>query len=132
MDGDRESIWSVDRRVKNLYYILFSVSFFVGVSLLAYLGYTDKSEKTVLDKVVGIWKDAGLIVLASAAMSMTITEGGGYIVSLLSARLEELDTRRRKRRKEVEENILSRLPEENRERIRKELEEEERSAHDRK
>ena len=122
---ERESIWSVDRRVKNYYYFLFTLFFWVGLSLLAYLGYVDK-DKNVADRLVSIWKDAGLIVLASAAIAMTATEVGGYIVSLLSSQLEKRDAQRRKLReelrKEAEENILNRLPEQERERIRKELE----------
>ena len=96
--NDRESIWSVERRTKNLYFALFIVQSIVGIGLVAWRAILQ--NKGPLETAVTIWQDSATIIAASAGTAIIIAEAWRYIVVLARALEERLERARKKRREE--------------------------------
>ena len=96
----RESIWSVSRGVKHVYFALFIVLFSAGTLWTVAQG---------VEAVAALWRDlASLAVTAAAALSMVITETGRYLM-VLAAAFEEW--REKRRQEEVARAVAERLRE---------------------
>ena len=93
---DRESIWSVDRRTKTLYFALFIVQSIIGISLLVW--HTVLQGKGPLETTVAVWQGSALIIAASAGTSVVIAELGMYLMVLARSLEEWLEKRREKQR----------------------------------
>ena len=95
-DGDRESIWSVDRRTKTLYFSLFIVQSIIGIGVLVW--HTVLQGKGPLETTVIIWQGSALIIATSAGTSVVIAELGRYLMVLARSLEEWLEKRREKQR----------------------------------
>ena len=98
-DDDRESIWSVDRRTKTLYFALFIFQSIIGIGVLAW--HTVLQGKGPLETTVSIWQGSALIIATSAGTSVVIAELGRYLMVLARSLEEWLERRREKRDAEV-------------------------------
>lgn len=91
---DRESIWSVDRRTKTLYFALFIVQSIIGIGALAW--HTILQGKGPLETAVAVWQGSALIIAASAGTSVIIAESWGSLMVLARSLEEWLERRREK------------------------------------
>ena len=89
---NRESIWSVDRSTKNLYFALFIVQSIVGIGLLTWA--TLLRQKSPLETAVIIWQGAAPIIGASAGNAIVTTESGRSLMVLARSLEEWLEKRR--------------------------------------
>ena len=87
MTGEpRESIWSVSRGVKHVYFALFIGQFSAGTLWRVAQG---------VESLVVLWYDLAALALTVAALSMVITETGRYVMVLAAAFEEWREKRRR-------------------------------------
>ncbi len=93
---DRESIWSVAWRARNLYFVLFIVQFTVGVALIAYWEVFHNLSDGSIETAIAIWKGAGPIAIASASGAMVVLESGRLLM-VLAHSLEEYLAKRKAR-----------------------------------
>ena len=95
---DRESIWSVRRQTRELYFVAFILLFLLGAALVALRAHGDGGS--LLDITLAVWSDAAPLVITAAAAALAFTEIG-RIVMVLARRLEEgLERVREQRRAE--------------------------------
>ncbi len=94
---DRESIWSVAWRARNLYFSLFIIQYLAGVVLLIYQEALRNRSDSVTETLIAIWQGSAPIAITSAANSLFITELGRMLMVLADS-LEKYLERRRERR----------------------------------
>ena len=82
----RESIWSVGKGVKHVYFALFIVLFSAGTIWTVAQG---------VESVAALWHDLSSLAVTAAAVSMVITETGRYLMVLAAAFEEWREKRRR-------------------------------------
>ena len=99
-DKDRESIWSVAREVKTLYFLAFVILVVLGVGLLTWREVTQSDGAGPLEILLAIWEDSAKIVTGSVGISVVVAEIVRYVM-VLSRHLEErLEKVREQRREE--------------------------------
>ena len=98
-DKDRESIWSVAREVKTLYFLAFVILAVLGVGLLTWREVTQSEGAGPLEILLAIWEDSAKIVTGSVGISVVVAEIVRYVM-VLSRHLEERLERVRERRRE--------------------------------
>ncbi len=84
-DEQRESIWSVSKGVKHVYFALFIVQFSAGTIWTVAQG---------AESVSALWHDLSSLAITAAALSMVATETGRYLM-VLAAAFEEWREKRR-------------------------------------
>ncbi len=82
----RESIWSVGKSVKHIYFALFIVQFTAGTIWAVLQG---------VESVAALWHDLSALAITAAAVSMVLTETGRYLMVLAAAFEEWREKRRR-------------------------------------
>ena len=82
----RESIWSVGKGVKHVYFALFIVQFSAGTIWTVVQGVESPSA---------LWHDLSALAVTAAALSMVMTETGRYLMVLAAAFEEWREQRRR-------------------------------------
>ena len=92
----RESIWSVSRETKGLYFIVFITLALIGGGLVTYAEVHVNKADRILDTALAAWAGVGRLVIASVAGSLIVTEvwRNGMV---LAERLEEWFDKRRER-----------------------------------
>ncbi len=81
----RESIWSVSKGVKHVYFALFIVQFSAGTIWTVVQG---------VESLAALWRDLAALAITVAAVSMVLTETGRYLM-VLAAAFEEWREKRR-------------------------------------
>ena len=81
----RESIWSVSKGVKHIYFALFIVQFGAGTIWTVQQG---------VESPAALWHDLSALAVTAAALSMVVTETGRYVM-VLAAAFEEWREKRR-------------------------------------
>ena len=81
----RESIWSVSKGVKHVYFALFIGQFSAGTIWTVGQG---------VESVAALWHDLSALAITVAAVSMVLTETGRYVMVLAEA-FEEWREKRR-------------------------------------
>jgi hypothetical protein len=94
---DRESIWSVAWRAKNLYFVLFIIQYLAGVVLLAYREVFLSHDDSPVETLIAISQGSAPIAVASAANSLFIAESWRLLM-VLAHSLEEYLAKRREER----------------------------------
>ena len=82
----RESIWSVGKGVKHVYFALFIVQFSAGTIWTVQQGVAS---------LAALWHDLSALAVTAAALSMVVTETGRYVM-VLAAAFEEWQEKRRR------------------------------------
>ena len=92
----RESIWSVSRETKGLYFMVFIALVLIGAGLVTYEEVHVHRADGVLDTALGAWWGVGRLILPSVAGSLIATEvwRNGMV---LAERLEEWFEKRKQR-----------------------------------
>ena len=94
----RESIWSVRRQTRELYFVVFTVLFLSGTGLVSLRAFHDNGS--LLDTTLAVWSDAAPLTIVAAAVALAFTEIG-RIFMVIARRLEEgLERLREQRRAE--------------------------------
>ena len=85
---DRESIWSVSKETKGLYFMVFIALVLVGAGLVTYEEVHVVKADGILDTALAAWWGVGRLILPSVAGSLIVTEAwrNGMV---LAERLEE-------------------------------------------
>ena len=83
---DRESIWSVRRQTRELYFVVFIGLFLAGTGLASLRAFHDGG--TLLDTTLAVWSDAAPLTIVAAAAALALTEIGRSLMVLVR-RLEE-------------------------------------------
>ena len=93
---DRESIWSVSRETKGLYFIIFVALVLISAGLVTYEEVSLNKADGILDTALAAWGGVGRLVIPSVAGSLIVTEvwRNGMV---LAERLEEWFARRREK-----------------------------------
>ena len=97
---ERESIWSVERRTKNVYFALFIVQFAVGMIAVVLNETVWNNADGIFDTGLAIWESSASVAITSAAVAITITEAWRFIMVLARTLEERLERTREKRRAE--------------------------------
>ena len=95
----RESIWSVSKGVKHVYFALFIGQFSVGTLWTVAQG---------VESVAALWHDLSALAITVAAVSMVLTETGRYVM-VLAAAFEEW--REKRRQEQIARAVAERLHE---------------------
>ena len=92
----RDSIWSVSRETKGLYFIVFITLALIGGGLVTYTEVHVNKADGIVDTALAAWAGVGRLVIASVAGSLIVTEvwRNGMV---LAERLEEWFDKRRER-----------------------------------
>ena len=92
----RDSIWSVSRETKGLYFIVLITLALIGGGLVTYAEVHVNKADGILDTALAAWAGVGRLVIASVAGSLIVTEvwRNGMV---LAERLEEWFDKRRER-----------------------------------
>ena len=95
-DGERESIWSVDRETKSLYFMVFIALVLIGAGLVTYEEVHVVKADGILDTVLAAWWGVGRLIPPSVAGALIVTEvwRNGMV---LAERLEEWFEKRKQR-----------------------------------
>ena len=99
----RESIWSVSKGVKHVYFALFIVQFGAGTIWTVQQG---------VEGLAALWHDLSSLAVTAAALSMVVTETGRYVM-VLAAAFEEW--REKRRREQIARAVAEALAKERRE-----------------
>ena len=100
MTGEpRESIWSVSKGVKHVYFALFIGQFSVSTMWTVAQG---------VESVAALWHDLSALAITVAAVSMVLTETGRYVM-VLAAAFEEW--REKRRQEQIARAVAERLHE---------------------
>ena len=99
-DRDRESIWSVAREVKTLYFLAFVILVVLGVGLLTWREVTQSDGAGPLEILLAIWEDSAKIVTGSVGISVVVAEIVRYVMVLARHLEERLEKVREQRREE--------------------------------
>ena len=95
----RESIWSVSKGIKHVYFALFIGQFSVGTLWTVAQG---------VESVAALWHDLSALAITVAAVSMVLTETGRYVM-VLAAAFEEW--REKRRQEQIARAVAERLHE---------------------
>ena len=98
-DEQRESIWSVSKGVKHVYFALFILQFSAGTIWTVAQG---------AESVSALWHDLSSFAITAAALSMVATETGRYLM-VLAAAFEEW--REKRRQEQIARAVAERLRE---------------------
>ena len=98
-DEQRESIWSVSKGVKHVYFALFILQFSAGTIWTMLQG---------AESVSALWHDLSSLAITAAALSMVATETGRYLM-VLAAAFEEW--REKRRQEQIARAVAERLRE---------------------
>ena len=98
--AQRESIWSVSRRWKALYFPLFTTLTIIGAGYVVWHGITHRPQGDVHDAIVAIILRLAPTLIVSAGASVVVTELGRYSAMLSDILREKTDKWIAKRRKE--------------------------------
>ena len=98
-DEQRESIWSVSKGVKHVYFALFILQFSAGTIWTVAQG---------AESVSALWHDLSSLAITAAALSMVATETGRYLM-VLAAAFEEW--REKRRQEQIARAVAARLRE---------------------
>ena len=81
--SNRESIWSVAREAKRLYFTFFVIQIAAGLCAIIWNELWQNDADGVVDTGLAIWSSLAPIVIASAAVSIMITElwRGAMVIS---------------------------------------------------
>ena len=92
----RDSIWSVNRETKGLYFIVFITLALIGGGLVTYTEVHVNKADGIVDTALAAWAGVGRLVIASVAGSLIVTEvwRNGMV---LAERLEEWFDKRREK-----------------------------------
>ena len=92
----RDSIWSVSREAKGLYFIVFITLALIGGGLVTYTEVHVNKADGIVDTALAAWAGVGRLVIASVAGSLIVTEvwRNGMV---LAERLEEWFDKRREK-----------------------------------
>ena len=92
----RESIWSVDRETKSLYFMVFIALVLIGAGLVTYEEVHVVKADGILDTVLAAWWGVGRLIPPSVAGALIVTEvwRNGMV---LAERLEEWFEKRKQR-----------------------------------
>ena len=92
----RDSIWSVSKETKGLYFIVFITLALIGGGLVTYTEVHAAKADGIVDTALAAWAGVGRLVIASVAGSLIVTEvwRNGMV---LAERLEEWFDKRRER-----------------------------------
>ena len=104
--GDRESVWSVASGTKTWYFFLFIVQCIIGIGFIAYKEISSLGADTWLNSLLNAWVSLAPIVIASAAIAISLTEIGRYIMVLSRGLEERLERKRKALREEGREEAL--------------------------
>ena len=110
MDGERESIWSVPKEAKTVYYGAFIGLFVLGMSLLCFrsVGLNDSWSQRVIE----IGGDAAPLAITSAAIALVVAEIWRFLMVLARAFEEKfIEPMRERRRQEGVEEAFERIRE---------------------
>ena len=99
----RESIWSVSKGVKHVYFALFIGLFSAGTLWTVAQG---------VESVAALWRDLASLAVTAAALSMVVTETGRYVM-VLAAAFEEW--REKRRQEQIARAVTAAVAEERRE-----------------
>ena len=93
---DRESIWSVSKETKGLYFMVFIALVLVGAGLVTYEEVHVVKADGILDTALAAWWGVGRLILPSVAGSLIVTEAwrNGMV---LAERLEEWFEKRKQK-----------------------------------
>ena len=95
---DRESIWSVRRQTRELYFVVFIGLFLAGTGLASLRAFHDGG--TLLDTTLAAWSDAAPLTITAAAAALALTEIGRSLMVLVRRLEEGLERLREQRRAE--------------------------------
>ena len=95
---DRESIWSVRRQTRELYFVVFIGLFLAGTGLASLRAFHDGG--TLLDTTLAVWSDAAPLTIVAAAAALALTEIGRSLMVLVRRLEESLERVREQRRAE--------------------------------
>ena len=98
--AQRESIWSVSRRWKAVYFPLFTTLTIVGAGYVVWHGITHRPQGDVHDAIVAIILRLAPTLIVSAGASVVVTELGRYAAMLSDILREKTDKWIAKKRKE--------------------------------
>ena len=95
-ESERESIWSVDRETKSLYFMVFIALVLIGAGLVTYEEVHVVKADGILDTVLAAWWGVGRLIPPSVAGALIVTEvwRNGLV---LAERLEEWFDKRREK-----------------------------------
>ena len=96
MKQDRESIWSVAWRTRNLYFVLFIIQFSVGIILIAYQEVFHNNADSLIETLIAIWQGSAPIAITSASNALVVAESGRLLM-VLAHGLEEYLTKKREK-----------------------------------
>ena len=96
---ERESVWSVAKGTRRLYYAVFIVQYLLGIAFATARAVSLDGDG-FFDTWTLVWVQAGALVVASAANAIILTEIGRFIVVLANILYERVERTRRQRRAE--------------------------------
>lgn len=97
-EQDRESIWSVSRQARDIYFVVFVALFFTGMALVSLR--TFQGGGSLLDSTLAVWSETAPLTITAAAAALVLTEVGRSIVVIARRLQEGLERVRRERREE--------------------------------
>ena len=100
MGGPRESIWSVTRRTRILYFATFSILVTISVILVAIYETAVSDKDTLYDTWKAIWDTSSRMAPAWVVISLTLAEVGDWTMVLAEMFREK---RRRDQERRVKE-----------------------------
>ena len=96
--GDRESIWSVERGTKNLYFALFVIQSMTGIGVVVW--HAVLQDEGPLATALVVWERSAPIIGTSAGTAIIITEVGRSLMVLAKSLEDWLEKKREKRREQ--------------------------------
>lgn len=105
--AQRESIWSVSRRWKALYFPLFTTLTIMGAGYVVWHGTTHRPEGDVQDTIVAIILRLAPTIIVAAGASVVATELGRYSKMLSDILREKTDRWIAKSRREEREKAIA-------------------------
>ncbi len=95
-ESERESIWSVERETKSLYFMVFIALVLIGAGLVTYEEVHVVKADGILDTVLAAWWGVGRLIPPLVAGALIVTEvwRNGLV---LAERLEEWFEKRKQR-----------------------------------
>ena len=95
---ERESIWTVSKPAREIYFVVFVSLFLAGMGLVAVRSFGEGGS--LIDITIGVWSEAAPLTITAAAAALALTEIGRSIVVIAQRLQEGLERVRRQRREE--------------------------------
>ena len=108
----RESIWSVSKGVKHVYFALFILQFSAGTIWTIARG---------VESVAALWQVLAPLAITAAAVSLVVTEVGRYLMVLARSLEEKLERTRERHRAQGRAQALALLDEDTRKDVERKL-----------